>query len=176
MAAKHPSGSAELASTRDHGYPSVAVGLLLGTVFLLSLAAGACSRSQGVLSIADRNSFTESANAFISETNSALSTMNAAASAGDFSSVRSQLESQLAAVVETTSQMESKASKLSGEPRAVADQMVSTAKDWHTHAREAMNAGLAADSNAYSTHISAANDAADRFNSLVTRWNSLEVK
>ncbi len=154
----------------------VFAGLLPVMALTLTLVAGACSKSQGVLSLADRNAFTESANNAIETMNSILSELNAGASSGDFSNVPGKVNPMLAQLDGIISGMESKVSNLSGEPRSVGEQMVSAAKEWRKHADSALSAGLASDATAYSAAVTTMNSAADRFNSLTQQWNNLGVK
>lgn len=154
-------------------------GILVPTLvlaFALGLALGACSQSTGVLSIADRNAFTDQANSAIDAMNAILGEMNAGATSGDFSGVPAKVNPRLATLDGVVSTMESKSRDLKGEPKAVADQMITAAKDWRRAADSAISAGLAGDSTAYSTAIDTMNSAADRFNSLTTQWNNIGVK
>ncbi len=154
--------------------PARRAALVLAAV--LALGLGACSKSQGILSVADRNAFTESANQAIDTMNSILQEMNARASSGDFSGVPEKVNPQLARLDGIISGMESKAKELSGEPRSVADQMVAAAKDWRKNADAALAAGVANDATTYSSTMGALNAAADRFNSLTQQWNNIGVK
>ncbi len=156
--------------------PRVARPAALVVVAVLGLALGACSRSQGILSVADRNAFTESANQAIDHMNSILQEMNAGASSGNYSEVPQKVAPHLSVLDGIISAMESKAKELSGEPRSVADQMVAAAKEWRKNADAALAAGVANDATTYSSTMGAMNAAADRFNSLTQQWNNLGVK
>jgi hypothetical protein len=169
MSNHHANSSSNIGFVRA---TTLAVLLLAALAFLV----GACSKSQGILSISERNEFTNSANQAIDTMNAILQELNSGASSGDFSGVPAKVSPLLSQLDSIISGMETKVSRLSGEPRSVGDQMVAAAKEWRKNADSAIAAGLASDSGAYSTAISTMNAAADRFNSLTQQWNAMGVK
>jgi hypothetical protein len=169
MSSRHTNSSSKTGFVR-----TTTLVMVLPAVFALLI--GACSKSQGILSISERNEFTNSANQAIDAMNSILQELNSGASSGDFSEVPAKVSPLLSQLDSIISGMETKVSRLSGEPRSVGDQMVASAKEWRKNADSAIAAGLASDSSAYSQAISTMNAAADRFNSLTQQWNNLGVK